>query len=346
MAAPEVARLRRRAHVALFDGTTLRAKGVKDHLVARSFPTASVRLFTSIGDPDSNLSEFAGEAMLVTAPDIEALGKLDIAFLCGRRQEGALYLDWAERAGFVAIDLTGAASAAPNAPVVNAAVNPATIIKGPGVIGTPHPVSQMLSTVLAPIRRHCGLREAVAVVLQPASHYDEPGIQELYQQTIGLMNFKEAPRQIFGRQLAYNAIPAWLQEEGKGPGQGRPDLEGEVRRITGGGYALAVQVIQAPVFHGHAAMAHLVLERGGSRDDLLASFRGSDDVRVGRRGDGATPAERAGEAGVFVAGIQRGLGDSSFWFWAVSDDLAGGTTLNAVRIAEALLEQMPAKGRA
>ena len=49
---------------------------------------------------------------------------------------------------------------------------------------------------------------------------------------------------------------------------------------------------------------------------------------------------------MFVAGIQRGLGDSSFWFWAVSDDLAGGTTLNAVRIAEALLEQMPAKGRA
>jgi len=44
----------------------------------------------------------------VTAPDIDALGRLDIAFLCGSPQEGELYLDWAGRKNFVAIDLTSA----------------------------------------------------------------------------------------------------------------------------------------------------------------------------------------------------------------------------------------------
>ena len=337
MAVPEVSRFRRKAHVALFDATTLRGQAVKSHLVARSFPTSSVRLFSSSGDPEANLSEYGGEAMLVTSPDIEALGKLDIAFLCGTREEGARYLDWAGRAGFVAIDLSGVASTAPGVPVVNASVNPETITGNSGVIGTPHPVSQLLSTLLAPVRRHGGLREAEAVVLLPASQHGAAGIDELQQQSISLLNFNEMPREIFGRQLAFNVIPAWLLE-GQSPGGDRPDLEGEVLAITGGAYTLAVQAIQTPVFHGHAAMVHLVLENGRSREDLIACFKGSDEVRLARRGDPITPVERAGQTGVVVAGLRRGRGDSSFWVWAVMDDLAGGTTLNAVRIAEALLE--------
>ena len=78
----------RGARLALFEATSLTAKGVKDQLAARSFPVTSVRLFTSSTDPDANLTEFKGEAMLVTAPDEEGLGSLDIAFLCGGREEG------------------------------------------------------------------------------------------------------------------------------------------------------------------------------------------------------------------------------------------------------------------
>ncbi|MEK7798267.1 MAG: Asd/ArgC dimerization domain-containing protein [Acidobacteriota bacterium] len=346
MAMPEAARVRRRAHLALFDATTLAAKGVKDHLVARSFPAASVRLFTSSPDPDSNLTEFKGEPMLVTSPDIDTLQDLDIAFLCGSRADGARYLDWAGRVGFVAVDLTGAAGASRGVPLVNASVNPEAIGEGPGVIATPHPVAQILSTLLAPVRKRCGLLEAVAVVLQPASHYGEPGIDELHQQAASLMNFKEMPKEIFGRQLAFNLMPDWLRNEPRGEGAGRADLEEEVLRITGGGYALGVQVIQAPVFHGHAAMVHLLLEAGRGPDDLAACFSGSDEIRFERRGDRATPVERAGEAGILVGGIRPGRRESAFWIWAVSDDLAGGTALNAVRIAEALLDRGNGRGRA
>ncbi len=345
MAVPEAARFRR-AHVALFDATTLRGKAVKDHLVARTFPRASVRLFTSSSDPEANLSEFAGEAMLVSPPDLETLGELDIAFLCGSPQEGARYLDWACRVGFVAIDLTGAANEAAGAPVVNASVNPEAIPEGAGVIATPHPVSQLVSTLLGPIRRLGGLRRAEAVVLQPASVLDAVGLDELYQQTLALMNFKDLPREMFGRQLAFNLFPAWLRGRLEDHGAGRSGLEREILAITGGDYSLAVQAIQAPVFHGHAAIVHLVLEEGRTRDDIRACFKGSDEVRWARGGASATPVERAGETGVLVAEAPGGRDDASHWIWAVSDDLAGGTTLNAVRIAEALLERRLARGRA
>lgn len=345
MAAPEAARLRRRAHVALFDATTLAARGVKDHLAARAFPVASVRLFTSTAEAGSNLAEFKGEAMLVTEPDIDTLENLDIAFLCGSLEEGGRYLDWARRAGFTAVDLTGAASSGA-APLVNAAVNPEAIPEGPGVIATPHPVAQALSTLLAPVRRRCGLQEAIAVVLQPASHHGEPGIDELYKQTASLLSFSDMPVEVFGRQLAFNVIPGFVGGERHGWDAVHVELADQVRRITGGGYALGVQVIQAPVFHGHAVMAHVALDPGRSADDLAACFAGGGEFRLERRGEKATPVERAGEGGILVGGIRPGARPSAFWIWAVCDDLAGGTSLNAVRIAEMLVERGTERGRA
>src|SRR5262249_36666953 len=245
-------------------------RGVKDQLAARSFPIASMRLYTSRSDPDANLTEFAGEAMLVTAPEFDALGRLDIAFLCGTPDEGALYKDWAGRRAFVAIDLTSASSDSPAVPLVNIEVNPQAIPRGPGLVATPHPIAQFLSTVLGPIHREAGLDSARAVVLQPASECGEEGIDELYQQTLSLMNFRETPRRVFGRQIAFNLLPADLYRPGGVPGGSEaPRLEKEVLKVTGGDYRLSLEVLLAPVFHCHAAMLHVTLPPGKGREDLL-----------------------------------------------------------------------------
>jgi aspartate-semialdehyde dehydrogenase len=328
----------RRAHVAVFDANTLIAKGIKEQLVSRSFPLASVRLFTSKEDPDSNLTEFDGEAMFLTQPDPDALGSLDIAFLCGSREDGARYLEWPVRKGFIAIDLTTRSNAREDVPLVNAGVNPEAIAPLPGVIATPHPISQLLSTLLAPIVRKCGLREAAAVVFQPASEAGEEGIDELYRQAVSLMNFQDMPRDVFGRQIAFNLVPTFLYEAEKVPGGAWPAaLEREVLKITGGRYGLSVDVVLVPVFHCHAVLASLRLPAGKTREDILASFRSVEEIRVASGGEAATPIDRAGKPGTLVAGIRETSDPSSFWLWAVNDNLQSGSAQNAVRIAESLL---------
>jgi aspartate-semialdehyde dehydrogenase len=334
------------AHVALFDATSLTAKGVKEQLAARSFPLASMRLYTSRTDPEASLTEFAGEAMLVTAPDIDALGRLDIAFLCGTREEGALYLDWAARKGFVAIDLTTASSAAGPVPLVNVNVNPQSIPGNPGLVATPRPIAQFLSTLLDPIQRSCGLEAVHVVVFQPASELGEEGIEELYQQTLGLLNFQETPRRVFGRQVAFNLIPVGHDGPGGAAGgAGPPALEQEVMKITGGAYRLSVEVVLAPVFHCHAAMAHVRLPTGKRREDLLAALRESREVSLAPAEESLTPVGQAGKSGVRVATIRTSPRDTEFWIWAVTDNLQSGTALNAVRIAEALVDRGFARGR-
>ncbi|HEX9426229.1 MAG TPA: Asd/ArgC dimerization domain-containing protein [Candidatus Polarisedimenticolia bacterium] len=347
MAVREAARSRRTAHLALFDATTLIAKGVKEQLLARKFPIASVRLYTSQEDPEQNLTEFGEEAMLVSRPDPEALGPLDIAFLCGASDEGARYLDWPDRGKFVAIDLTNASNEASGIPLVNADVNPAAIIARPGVIAAPHPIAHALSSLLAPIQRGPGLLEAAAVVLQPASDAGDAGIEELYRQTASLMNFQDLPTAVFGRQLAFNLLPAFLYKSGVGPGGARPErIEREVRKVTGGEFGLSVEVLLAPVFHCHTILAHVVLPEGATRDDLLAGFEGNDAVQIADAEGRATPVDRAGKTGLLLAGVRPAGRSSSFWALGIADNLTSGTARNAVRIAEALLEQGLVRGDA
>jgi aspartate-semialdehyde dehydrogenase len=338
----------RGAHVALFDATTLLGKGVKERLVERRFPVESVHLYTSSADPDANLSEYGGEAMVVKRPDIDALGPLDIAFYCGTRPEGALYVDWPDRRGFVAIDLTTASRDAARVPVVNATVNPETLPDGAGLVRTPHPIALVLSTVLAAVERDCGLRAATAVVMQPASESGEEGIGELYQQTLGLLNFGDLPRDIFGRQLAFNLVPGDLYGTSGPPGGGTAgEIEKEILTVLGSGLDLSIAVVLAPVFHCHAAMMRIVLPQGKGRDDLQEALGKSGEIRVEPRDGRATPIECAGEPGILVTGIRPAGDAGAFWLWIVSDNLQSGSALNAVRIAEALWRRgAPRKGEA
>jgi aspartate-semialdehyde dehydrogenase len=334
----------RQAHVALFDATSLVGKGVKEHLVGRGFPVASVRLYTSSADPDANLSEFSGEAMLVSQPDLDALGPLDIAFFCGNRSQGALYLDWPARGRFVAVDLTTASRGVRGVPVINAAVNPDALPSGGGLIGMPHPIALVLSTVLAAIQSGCGIEEASAVVLQPASECGEEGIGELYQQTLGLLNFQDMPQDLFGRQVAFNLVPGFVYGEAGAPGGGPAvEIEKEILEVTGGRFGLSVAVVLAPVFHCHAAMARVTLPTNMGRDDLLAALSASADIRLAGDDGRITPVDRAGQPGILVSGIRRAGARNSWWLWVVTDNLQSGSALNAVRIAEALWARASAR---
>lgn len=327
----------RKAHVALFDATTLVAKGVKDRLVDRGFPIATVHLYTSSDDPEANLTEFAGEAMLVAQPDIDALGAIDVAFFCGSRAEGERYMDWPAGKGFVGIDLTTASQTRPDVPLINASVNPGTLPEGPGLVAAPRPIGLLLSTVLAAIQRGCGLLEAAAVVLQPVSECGEEGIGELYKQTLGLLNFQEMPTSLFGRQVAFNLVPDFAYGATGTPGAGTPaEIEREIARITGGGFALSVAVVVAPVFHCHAAMVRVVLPPGRAAADLAAALGAAGDIRLAETGGAVTPVERAGESGILLAGLRPAGAPGAYWLWVVSDNLTSGAALNAVRIAETI----------
>ncbi len=326
-----------RVNIALFDSSTLVGKGVKNHLLKRQFPAGEVRLFdTGAVEAGGNLAEFRGEPMLAVRPGLEEMEKVDLAFLCGGVGTGKEYLDWPRQSRFVAIDLTQSANAGGTIPVVNARVNPENARDHQGVVASPHPAAQFLSTLLAPLARRLPLREVVSLVMEPVSEAGEQGIEELYRQTVGLLNFTPVPKELFGRVRAFNLVPASLGGSGT-------TVEAQVVRevgaiLRGRDFLHALKILLVPVFHCHAVLTRVRFGEPVAPAVLLQAFESEPSIRIRRGSEGATPAELAGEEKIVLGEVQADSSDpGGFWLWGVTDNLATGAALNAVRIAEELV---------
>ena len=324
-------------NIALFDSSTLVGKGVKSHLASRRFPVGRVRLFdTGAVEEGGNLSEFAGEPALAMKPAREEMERVDLAFYCGPAGTGREFLGWAAPEGFVAIDLTLSANVLKGVPVVNASVNPSAVEGHAGLLASPHPVSQFLSTVLAPISRRLPLADVVSLVMQPASEEGDPGIEELYRQTVGLLNFTEVPKEHFGRVLAFNLVPASLTAK-----EGAP--EGWIARevgtiLRGREFSHAIKILLVPVFHCHAFVSRLRFRDPVPPERIREALGEEPSIRIRDEAGGATPAELAGEEKIVLGEIRPDPSvPGGVWFWGITDNLATGASLNAVRIAEELV---------
>ncbi|HEU5181088.1 MAG TPA: Asd/ArgC dimerization domain-containing protein [Candidatus Polarisedimenticolia bacterium] len=328
----------RTLNLALFDSSTLVGKGVKGQLARRRFPMGRVTVFdTGAMEEGGNVTEFDGEAMLATRPDFAAMESIHLAFFCGPDGSAGEYLDWPRRGGFVAIDLTLTTNRRKGIPVVNAGVNPLAVKRHEGLVASPHPASLILSTLLAPLARLSALREVASVIFQPASEKGEEGIDELYRQTVGVLNFTEFPKERFGGIQAFNLLRSRQSESPAFPDE---LLAQEVGFILGGArFPHAVATLSVPVFHGHSFLCRVSFAESVSSEALHRALTGQEGLRRLDSGS-ASPAEMAGQEGIVIGEIRPDPSlPGAFWVWGVSDNLVSGTALNAVRVAEALYEQ-------
>jgi aspartate-semialdehyde dehydrogenase len=323
-------------NIALFDASTLVGKGIKSLLRRRRFPVGQVRAFeTGAVEEGGNLTEFDGEAMLAVRPDPDAMNQVDLAFYCGALGTAEGFLDWPERGGFTAIDLTQSANRKDGVPVVNAGVNPRIIHERPKIIASPHPISQFLSTFLAPLCRDLPVDEVVSLVMQPASEAGEEGIEELYKQTAGVLSFVEVPKRRFDRVLAFNVIPASL---GPRSGLSEEAIAQEVRTVLGGRpFFLTLRVLLVPVFHCHSFCCWVRFGHAVDPIGIRNILASEASLKILEGAGPATPAELAGEEGILLQWRSDPAVPNGIWFWGVTDNLATGSALNAVRLAEELL---------
>ena len=171
------------------------------------------------------------------------------------------------------------------------------------------------------------MRFAAATVLEPASEFGRAAMDELHQQTVSLLNFQPLPRAIYDAQAAYNLLGGM----GESAAVSLPAVEARIRRhyeaLTGGrGPALAVQVIHAPVFHGHTFSIAIELERPVEIVALEEALSGEHVDLVLEDTDSPSNLAATGQNDVLVRLRPEPLGRNSnrasrLWLWAASDNL-------------------------
>ena len=129
----------------------------------------------------------------------------------------------------------------------------------------------------------------------------------------------------------------WRAAEGGTPEEW---IAREVGRILGGrAFPHAIKILLVPVFHCHAFVSRVRFREEVPPERIREALAEDPSIRVQEKSGGATPAELAGEEKIVLGEIRPDPSvPGGFWFWGITDNLATGASLNAVRIAEELVK--------
>jgi len=334
---------KKRFKLALVGTDTLRGREVKNILESKKLASSDLEFF----DPDikeeySKLTEFKKEPKVVHGLGRDSLEGKDLVFLASDPETSRVLGRRAADLGIPAVDLSEAFNDDVSVPLVVAGVNDSVLRDGARIVAGPHAVAVILAHLFHALRRKYGVAKAVAFVLEPASAYDDPGIQELASQSVSLLTGASPKKSVFKEQLAFNI----LSHNGPLGPDGFSDTErrivAEIRRVLDDpAFPVSLSSIQVPVFHTYAMMVYLELENDADAESIGA-FLGKVPVfkmTDFHEGCGASSISVSGKDEIFVGPIkQEPEAFRAFWIWIIADNLTRGSALNAAEIARKLLE--------
>jgi aspartate-semialdehyde dehydrogenase len=206
------------------------------------------------------------------------------------------------------------------------------------LLAVPRPASMLLGTVVSAISKKHTIRRACATVMVPASERGKRGNEELHEQVVKILNFQEAPTDVFPTQLAFNLIlPSVMDQK---PGVLDDAVSEEAAAVAEIDSVLSVMMVQAPVFHGYASSLWIELKDPIEEEKLIQSIEESGliDTSSLNTSVAASPVSVAESDRIHVGSLRRdGSSSSAFWLWVVADTLAVDTATYAVRAAERIL---------
>lgn len=305
---------------------TLVGNEVKTILRERAFPFAKVALLDSTGTAAGALTDIGDEPTIVTPISQAELEDLDLVFFCGPAEGNREWIERAEEDGFIAIDLSQPTTA-DDAKLAIAGINLEDLGAATTVV-SPHPVAIPIALILHDVARLSPIEFCTATVVQPASEFEQAGVEELARQTISVLNVHSVPKEIFDRQLAFNLYPALEHNEEFIVAQVRQFARAEV----------ALLVTQGTIFHGHTFSLFIRTKEELDAEQILAALAKNPAIALPEGDQQFGTIDAAGRDEVLIAEVRPDPGiRGGFWVWAVCDNLRRSSALNAVLVAEKVL---------
>lgn len=261
---------------------------------------------------------------------------------------GSVAKEWAPKAaaaGAIVIDNSSHFRMDPDVPLIVPEVNADAVMgaRKKNIIANPNCSTAQLVVALKPLHDAATIKRVVVSTYQSTSGAGKEAMDELFNQTKGIfVNDSPTPSK-FTKQIAFNVIPhidvfmedGFTKEEWK--------MTAETKKILDKKIKLTATCVRVPVFVGHAESVNVEFEKPISDDEAREILREAPGLLViDKREDGGyvTPVECVGEFATFVSRIRVDpTVDNGLAFWVVSDNLRKGAALNAVQIAELVLNR-------
>jgi aspartate-semialdehyde dehydrogenase len=319
--------------MALVGGDTLLAREIRE-VLDHSQPAPRVQLISAAADGSATLSVGEEEPVVMAPLSAESLTGAAAAFLAGSPASSRRVLKVNPQGGPRLIDLAGGLEEQPEArlraPSAEAAPPAPSAIQ---VIA--HPASIAMAMFLGRLSKSARIRRSVMHVFEPASERGQRGLEELRQQTVGVLSFQKLKTDVFDTQLAFSMLARYGEEALEPLESVEQRVEKHLASLLDAWPGVpmpSVRVIQAPVFHGHSISAWVEFEENPGAEALAAALAEAGlDVRPD---DPPTNVGMAGQSGLAIGAIAADHNHPrACWFWLVSDNLRLAAE-NAVAVAQ------------
>ena len=308
----------------------------------RDFPVAKLRLFASERS-EGKIMEFKDTEIPVEVLGNKSFKGIDIALFSAGAERSKNWAPVAAKSGCVVIDNSSQWRMDPKIPLVVPEVNPHDLTWHKGIIANPNCSTIQMVVALKPLHDAARIRRIVVTTFQAVSGTGQKAINELLQQTTDLMNFKEAQCKVYPYQIAFNVLPhidtfldnGYTKEEMKMVNETKKILGDDSIRIT-------ATTVRVPVFRGHSESVNIETEKKLAATEvraILSAFPGIIVFDAPEKNIYPVPINIAGKDETFVGRIREDDSiENGINMWIVADNLRKGAALNAVQIAEKLIE--------
>ncbi len=268
--------------------------------------------------------------------------------ICLMSAGSAVSKEWSPRIGAqgaVVIDNSSCWRYDQDVPLIVPEVN-ADAIRGytkKNIIANPNCSTAQMVVALKPLHDAATIKRVVVSTYQSVSGAGKEAMDELWQQTKGkYVPGQEYEPKKFPKQIAFNCIPqidvfmedGYTKEEWK--------MVAETKKIMDPRIKLTATCVRVPVFVGHSEAVNIEFEKPITADEAREILRNAPGIEViDKREPGGyiTPVEAAGEFATYVSRIREDATvENGLVLWIVSDNLLKGAALNAIQIAEAMVE--------
>ena len=311
-------------------------------LEERAFPIERLRLFASERSEGKRM-EFRDMMIPVETLNEKSFEGIDIALFSAGAERSKTWAPVAARSGCIVVDNSSQWRMDPEVPLVVPEVNSHDLKWHKGIIANPNCSTIQMVVVLKPIHDAAKIRRVVVTTFQSVSGTGQKAINELMQQTADLLNFKAVTCTVYPYQIAFNVLPHIDKFLENGYTKEEMKMVNETRKILGDpAIRVTATTVRVPVFRCHSESLNIETGKKLPPDEVRAILSAAPGVIVYDAPDKniyPIPIDVAGKDETYVGRIREDETiENGINMWIVADNLRKGAALNAVQIAEKLIE--------
>ncbi|MGC8977127.1 MAG: aspartate-semialdehyde dehydrogenase [Candidatus Ratteibacteria bacterium] len=325
-------------------GAGMVGKKMVEILIERNFPFSNLKVLAT----KEREEEIKGIIFKIEETDIEKFEGIDIAFFAGTEGEkGASKLfGWeAVKMGCIVIDNGADFRMDDRVPLVVPEVNPDALKKHQGFIANPNCSTIQMVVALYPLHLEFGLKRVIVSTYQAVSGTGRKAVEELQKQVENYVKGEKLLNNVYPYQIFGNVIPeiGSLSDEFEGYYTEEVKMIKETRKIMNlSDLKISATCVRVPVFNGHSESITAQFEKEinlKKAREILEKSPGIKLIDQPEKSLYPVPLFASGKDEVFVGRIRKNPAlENSIDMWVVSDNIRKGAALNAIQIAEKMIE--------